>query len=66
GIPPKRLLRYLPRLPEIADKVLWGTDWPSPGVDDLGTNLQDFLALGLPLEVQRQVLHDNAYKIFAF
>src|SRR5688572_32071058 len=26
GIPPKRLLQYLPRLPEIADKVLWGTD----------------------------------------
>src|SRR4051812_34151140 len=32
GIPPKSLLRYVPRLSDISDKVLWGTDWPAPGV----------------------------------
>ena len=32
GIPPKALLRYVPRLRDLADKALWGTDWPSPGV----------------------------------
>ena len=26
GIPPKKLLEYLPRLEELSDKCLWGTD----------------------------------------
>lgn len=66
GIPPKRLLHYLPRLPEIAEKVLWGTDWPSPGVRDLGENIADFLTLPLAPEVQRQVLRGNACRIFGW
>lgn len=63
GIPPRRLLSYLPRLPDIADKVLWGTDWPDPGVPGLAENLADFLALDLPREVQRKVLRDNALRL---
>lgn len=55
GIPPKRLLDYFPRLEEIGDRVLWGTDWPSPGVEDLRANLDQFLALPLPDEIKRQV-----------
>jgi predicted TIM-barrel fold metal-dependent hydrolase len=35
GIPPRRLLHYVPRLAELADRCLWGSDWPSPGVRDL-------------------------------
>ncbi len=66
GIPPKRLLDYLPRLPQIADKVLWGTDWPSPGVHDLGENVAQFRALGLPPEVERKVLRDNARRVFGW
>jgi predicted TIM-barrel fold metal-dependent hydrolase len=66
GIPPRRLLHYLPRLPQIADKVLWGTDWPSPGVHDLSQNIDEFLALDLSSDVQRKILHDNAYKIFGW
>ncbi|MBI2930518.1 MAG: amidohydrolase, partial [Planctomycetes bacterium] len=31
SIPPQKLLEYFPRLEEIADKVLWGSDWPAPG-----------------------------------
>ena len=31
GIPPKTLLKYFPRLEEIAHKTLFGTDWPGPG-----------------------------------
>ena len=64
GIPPKTLLRDLPRLPEIADRCLWGTDWPGPGVPDLRRNVEDFLALGLPEPVTRAILHGNAEKLF--
>ncbi len=59
GIPPKRLLEYFPRLEEIADRVVWGTDWPSPGVKDLRQNLDQFLALDLPDEVKEKITRTN-------
>jgi uncharacterized protein len=64
GIPPKSLLRYIPRLESIADKALWGTDWPSPGVVSPRKNVEEFVALGLPEEAQRKILHDNAERMF--
>jgi predicted TIM-barrel fold metal-dependent hydrolase len=65
SIPPKAVLRYFPRLAEIADKVLYGSDWPAPGVKSMADNLRDFRALGLPAEVEDKVLHANAQKVFA-
>lgn len=64
GIPPKHLLRYVPRLADIADKVVWGTDWPSPGVVSMRRNVEDFLALGLGEDVSRKILWDNANALF--
>ena len=65
GIPPKSLPRYVPRLADIADKVLWGTDWPAPGVTSLRKNVDEFLALGYGEEVERKVLWDNAASLFS-
>src|SRR5437588_3572040 len=65
GIPPKSLLRYFPRLPDIAGKVLWGTDWPSPGVTSLTKNLSDFRALGLGEAAEKKILWENASRLFA-
>jgi predicted TIM-barrel fold metal-dependent hydrolase len=64
GIPPKALLKYFPRLDEIAHKTLFGTDWPSPGVPHLKRNLDDFRALPLPEEAKKQILSQNALKIW--
>lgn len=64
GIPPKSLLTHLPRLPEIADRCLWGTDWPGPGVPDLRRNVEEFLRLDLPQAASRAILHDNAARLF--
>ena len=64
GIPPKSLLHYLPRLASIAGKVLWGTDWPSPGVVSPARNVTDFLALGLGEEIEQKVLWENAAGLF--
>src|SRR5216684_6196569 len=64
GIPPKALLRYVPRVADLADKVLWGTDWPSPGVVSPRKNIDDFLALGLSDEVTRKILWENAARLF--
>lgn len=65
GIPPKHLPRYVPRLASMADKVLWGTDWPSPGVVSMRKNVEDFRSLGLGEEVERKVLWENASRMFA-
>ena len=45
GIPPKTLLKYFPRLEEIAQKTLFGTDWPGPGVPEIERNLREFRAI---------------------
>jgi hypothetical protein len=63
GIPPKKLLDYLPRLDEIAGKTLWGTDWPSPGVWDLKKNIDDFLALPISQQIKEAILYDNALRL---
>jgi len=64
GIPPKLLLKYFPRLEEIASKTLFGTDWPSPGIPDIKQNLDQFKALPLPPAVQEQVLSKTALGIW--
>ncbi|MGE5233248.1 MAG: amidohydrolase family protein [Acidobacteriota bacterium] len=64
GIPPKHLLDYLPRLEQVADKTLWGTDWPDAGIPGMARNAQDFLALPLPPDAQRKILRDNARRLF--
>lgn len=60
GIPPKKLLDYLPRLEEISEKCLWGTDFPSPGVLSMRKNVEEFLALPLSDGAKRRILFDNA------
>lgn len=64
GIPPARLLDYFPRLAQVAHKTLWGTDWPSPGVRDMGGNVEQFLALGLGEAVEREILSANSLELF--
>ena len=59
GIPPKQLLEYFPRLAELERKLLWGTDWPSPGVGSMRANLEQFLALPLPESVKRAAVETN-------
>lgn len=60
GIPPKKLLEYLPRLEELAPRCLWGTDYPSPGVASMRRNVEDFLGLPISEAAKQQILWDNA------
>jgi predicted TIM-barrel fold metal-dependent hydrolase len=64
SIPPRALLRYFPRLAEVADKVLYGSDWPAPGVRSMGENLRAFRELALPEPAQRKMLEENAARVF--
>ncbi len=64
GIPPAKLMAYFPRLEEIAGQTVWGTDWPSPGIKSMRTNVDAFMALPLSETAKRQILHGNAARIW--
>ena len=64
GIPPKTLLKYFPRLEEIADKTMFGTDWPGPGVPEIKQNLDDFRSLPISEGAKRQILGKTALSIW--
>jgi len=63
GIPPRSLLEYFPRLEELESQLLWGTDWPSPGVESMRKNVDQFLALPLSERVKRAALETNAQRL---
>ena len=64
GIPPKSLLQYLPRLEDLSDKCLWGTDYPSPGIASMRRNVEDFTSLPISEDAKRKILWDNAEQLF--
>ena len=64
SIPPKRLLHYFPRLEEIADKTLFGSDWPGPGVPGIAANLKAIRSLRISAAAKRRILVENAAGIF--
>ena len=67
GIPPRSLPEYFPRLREVSDRVLFGTDWPSPGVKDIGENLRAVLDLPddyLDAKARRAIVQDNALRLY--
>jgi predicted TIM-barrel fold metal-dependent hydrolase len=63
GIPPKLLLQYFPRIEEIADKVIFGSDWPSPGIPGMGINAKQTMQLPISDENKRKILYDNANRL---
>lgn len=64
GIPPKQLLKYFPRLEEIAHKTLFGTDFPSPGIPTIEQNMIQFRGLSLTDEVKDKILSKNALEMW--
>jgi len=65
GIPPKALLEYFPKLESIADKTLFGSDWPGPFVTSIRKNVEDFLVLPLSTEAKEKILYQNAIRLFS-
>jgi predicted TIM-barrel fold metal-dependent hydrolase len=45
SIPPSKIPEYFPKLEQIADKVLFGTDWPAPMVPGMRENFEAFQQL---------------------
>ena len=63
SIPPRRLLAYFPRIEKIGDKVVFGSDWPGPGVPGIRETIEGVAALLLPDDVKQRILTGNARKV---
>lgn len=61
GLPPQRLLTYFPELERVADKVIFGSDWPS--VATLKPNVQAIRKLPISDESKRKILGGNAARV---
>ncbi len=61
GLPPSRLLNYFPEMDRLADKVIYGSDWP--GVPTIKENVQVIKGLALKEETKRKILGENAARI---
>jgi len=64
SIPPSKVLEYFPRLEELADKVLFGTDWPAPMVRGMRENFEMFDQLPLSAETREKISRTNAHTLF--
>lgn len=64
SVPPAKLLDYFPDLERIAEKVLFGSDWPGPGVKDIRANLDAFRALPISTDAKERILETNPLKVF--
>lgn len=65
SIPPARLLEWFPQIEKIADKVLFGSDWPGPGIPGMREELEAIRALPFSAELKEKLFVTNARKIFA-
>jgi hypothetical protein len=61
GLPGKKLLEYFPDLERLADKVVYGSDWP--GNPDLRRNVDAIRALPISEEAKDKMLGGNAARI---
>jgi predicted TIM-barrel fold metal-dependent hydrolase len=60
SIPPRRLLEWFPRLEEISDKVVFGSDWPGPGIPGIREEIEGVRALPLKAATLERIFRSNA------
>src|SRR3990172_24037 len=61
GLPGQKLMEYFPRLEEIHQKVVYGSDWP--GNPDLKQNVEAIRNLPISDQAKQAILHDNAARV---
>jgi predicted TIM-barrel fold metal-dependent hydrolase len=64
SIPPNRLLEWFPQIEKIADKVLFGSDWPGPGIPGIKEEVEAVRGLPLSDAFKERLFVTNARKIF--
>lgn len=61
GLPPKNLLEYFPKLESLAEKVVYGSDWP--GYPYIRRNIDAINELPIGEQAKRQILGGNAARL---
>jgi len=61
GLPPQKLLTYFPELERLADKVIYGSDFP--GVPTIKENIEAIRQLPIPEEAKVKILGGNAARL---
>jgi hypothetical protein len=61
GLPPQRLPTYFPELERVANKILFGSDWP--GVPNIKRNIETIRRLPFSDKTKEQILGGNAARI---
>lgn len=61
GLPPQKIMEYFPEIEKVADKVLFGSDWP--GVASLKGNIGLIRQLPLSKETKNKILGTNAARL---
>lgn len=64
SIPPKKLLEYFPKLEQVADKVMFGSDWPAPGVPGPRACADEVGRLPISSESRKKILWKNSQSFF--
>jgi predicted TIM-barrel fold metal-dependent hydrolase len=64
SIPARRIPEVFPRLDSIAGRVLYGSDWPGPGVPGLEESIEAFWACDLAEELKTGILVENSRRLF--
>ncbi len=63
SIPPSRFLEWFPQIEKVADKVLFGSDWPGPGIPGVEEELEAMRALPLPDAFKERMFVTNARRL---
>lgn len=66
SIPPTSLLEAFPRLESIAEKTMFGSDWPAPMIPPIGDNVGAIRELDLSDRAKGAILNDVAADVFGF
>jgi predicted TIM-barrel fold metal-dependent hydrolase len=61
GLPPKNLLEYFPKLQSLADKVVYGSDWP--GYPYIRSNIDAIYDLPISDQSKAKILGGNAAEL---
>ncbi len=64
SIPPVRFLEWFPQIERVADKVLFGSDWPGPGIPGIKEEIDGMRALALSDAFKEKLFVANARKLF--
>lgn len=64
SIPPARFLEWFPQIEKVADRVLFGSDWPGPGIPGIKEEIEGMRALPLPSDFKQKLFVTNARKVF--